>query len=822
MGKGKRGGRREKGRGGAADAQRISRARDRGEGESRGDAVGPGGDGSDRATGRSDADGTADRRDRKSGRSGGAQPNRLLLLGGAFAAIVAVILAWLWLGGGASSFRGNTGTYNVLLVTMDTTRADRIGCYGYERVRTPIIDGIADQGVLFENAYAQAVMTLPSHTSIMSGHVPPAHGVRINGSALVRPEVETLAEILKAAGFLTGAAVSAVVLDSMFGLDQGFDHYDDNVPESGSHDVFFSQRPAREVTDAALSWLNTARAGRWFLWAHYFDPHTPFAPPSPFREQYGARSYEGEIAYMDSEIGRLLEGVREAGAADRTIVVLVGDHGEGLRDHGEMTHGVFLYDEISRVPLVISVPGYVTESRRVKPVVRTTDIMPTILDLLRLPTRPSLDGVSLWPLISGATEDLGLSAYMESPASALMYGWSPLAALRAGSWKYIHGPEPELYDIEADPGERQNVISTQREVADDLRERMRGMLTAVTPVKGNGSVSLSPEEEARLRSLGYTGGAGGEFGEVLEADPAAVMAGASYGLVDPKRKVEALERINKISMAYGTGDFDSAVGLARGFLAEEPDNGSVRQFLADALRGLEKYDEALSEYGRILEESPNNVDVLLNIGFIQSKQGRIDAARATYLHTLELHPNHIYALSSLGNLYFLEGNYQEAADYYRKVLLDRPTHWKSIVAMAQINREKGYTKEAKVLFRRAVEINPRDIDSALTLGWMHFVDGEQEQALAVLDAADRSFPGLPEIRIARGDVLSALARLDEAERDYRTALERAPQAAQAWQGLGRIAAQRGDKAEARRLLEQALRINPGSRAAREELLRLGS
>jgi tetratricopeptide (TPR) repeat protein len=298
------------------------------------------------------------------------------------------------------------------------------------------------------------------------------------------------------------------------------------------------------------------------------------------------------------------------------------------------------------------------------------------------------------------------------------------------------------------------------------------------------------------------------------------MAGSSYGLVDPKRKIDALERINKISMAYGTGDFVSAVRLAQDFLSDEPDNGSVRQFLADALRGLEKYDEALAEYATILKESPNNVDVLLNIGFIQSKQGNIGAARETYLKTLELHPNHIYALSSLGNLYFVEGNYPEAAEYYLRVLADRPTHWKSIVAMAQINRDTGHNKEAKFLFRRAIEINPKDLDSALTLGWMHFVDKENEEALATLDAADRSFPGLPEILISRGDVLSALGRLDEAERAYRAGIERAPQAAQAWHGLGRIAAQRGDKPEARRLLEQALRINPGSQAAREELLRL--
>ncbi len=742
-------------------------------------------------------------------------------MGGAFGAIVLVLLVWLWLGGGGRPFRGNTSAYNLLLVTMDTTRADRLGCYGYERIRTPIIDGLADGGVLFENAYTPAVMTLPSHTSILSGRVPPAHGVRINGSGLVRPEVETLAEILKAAGFATGAAVSAVVLDSMFGLDQGFDHYDDNVPESGSHDVFFSQRPAGAVTDAALSFLNTARAGRWFLWVHYFDPHTPFDPPSPFREQYGRASYEGEIAYMDSEIGRLLAAVEETGAGDRTIVVLVGDHGEGFRDHGEMSHGVFLYDEVSRVPLILSVPGFIEEPRRVKSVVRTTDIVPTILDLLRLPPRPSLDGVSLWPLASGASEDLGLSAYIESAASTLMYGWSPLAALRSGPWKYIHGPEPELYNIEADPKEKRNLVGSEPSVADDLREDLRGLLTRVTPVRGEDGIALSPEDQARLRSLGYTGGEGGAFREVLESDPAAVMAGSTYGLVDPKRKVDALERINEISMAYGTGEFESAVRLARSFLAEEPDNGNVRQYLADALRGLERYDESFAEYEAILKDDPGNIDVLLNMGFIRSKQGKIDAARATYLEALELHPNHVYALSSLGNLYFVEGSYAEAVSYYRRVLIERPTHWKSIVAMAQIHKETGHIKEAKVLFRRAVEIKPQDVDSALTLGWLHFVDRENDEALAVLDAARRSAGDLPEILVSRGDVLFALGRLDEAERSYRAGLDRAPQAAQAWQGLGRIAAQRGDKAEARRLYGQALRINPSSRAAREELQRLG-
>ncbi|HXI03520.1 MAG TPA: sulfatase-like hydrolase/transferase [Candidatus Saccharimonadales bacterium] len=770
---------------------------------------------------------------RKGGRGGGAPPaaakkpagsgsRRLLLLGGGFLAIVVVLSAWLWFGSASTTFRGNTSAYNVLLVTMDTTRADRLGCYGYSGVRTPIIDGVADRGVLFENAYTPAVMTLPAHASIMSGEIPPVHGVRINGSALLKPEVETLAEMLKAAGLKTGAAVSAVVLDSMFGLDQGFDSYDDNLPESGPHDVYFAQRPASAVTDAALAWLNTARAGRWFFWAHYFDPHSPWNAPSPFSEQYGQHSYEGEIAYMDSEIGRLLAGIDEMGVRDRTIVILVGDHGEGLRDHGEMSHGVFIYNETARVPLIISVPGFVNGPRRVPGVVRTTDILPTILDLLRLPGRPNLQGVSLWPLLSGAKDDMNLAAYSESAGSALMYGWSPLAALREGSWKYIQGTKPELYNMKEDPGERNNLIATDSAEAGKLREELRGMLTSLTPVKGDGSVSLSPDQEAKLRSLGYTGGTEGKFRAELESDPAAIMAGASYGLVDPKDKVDALEMINKISSAYGSGDFRTAAGLAREYLAGEPDNTSVRQFLADSYRGLGMYDEALSEYRTILGVSPDDVDVLLNVGWVLSKQGDAQQAMATYEKVLKIHPKHIFALSSLGNLHFLQGDLPGAAKYYRQVLLEKPNHWKTIVAMAEIFQRQGMSHEAKVFLQRAIEIKPKDLDSYLSLGWLQFTDKEYDDALKTLDTAEKNFPTTPEIDISRGDVLVALNRIDEAETSYQKGLREAPRAAQGYHGLARVAEARGRKDEAVKYLQQALEMNPDDKAARQDLARLGS
>ncbi len=746
--------------------------------------------------------------------------SRLAALGVVIVGLILVILLYLRWGGEAGTFRGDTSSFNVLLLTLDTTRADRLGCYGFDGVRTPFIDGLARKGVLFENAYSPAVMTLPSHASIMSGLLPPEHGVRINASAQLRPEVETLAEVLRAAGYRTGAVVAAAVLDSVFGLAQGFEHYDENLPASGPHDAFFAQRAAGEVTDAALSWLQEIRDDRWLLWVHYYDPHAPLTPPSPFREQYGPRSYEGEIAYMDAEIGRLLAGVEGMGASGRTIVILVGDHGEGLGDHGEMSHGVFLYDETARVPLVITVPGFIDGPRRVAAVVRTTDIMPTVLDLLRLPARTQLARRSLWPLMTGRADDPELEAYLESSASALEYGWSPLAALRSGPWKYIHGPKPELYDMDTDPSERNNLIETEPATAGRLREQLRALLHGVVPVASHQEAAISPEEEARLRSLGYTGGTNGEFRSVLEGDPVAIMAGASFGLVDPKDKVRSMEMTNRILMTYGTGELQATVELARNFLAEEPKSSAVRQILADAYRGLKRYDEALSEYRTILSENPQDVRMLVDSGRVLAEKGDVPGAKTAYERALSVHPNHTPALSSLGDIYYAEGDFERAEQYYRQILQDRPAHWNSLVAVATILRERGDNHSAKEFFRRAIEVRPDDLDSYLELAWVQFIDGERDASLATLATAAGRFPDEPRIHLSRGDVLFAMGRLEEAERSYRSSLRLAPQAVEGHLGLGRIAARRGSMGEARRLFEQALAINPSHGPALEELHKL--
>lgn len=743
---------------------------------------------------------------------------RLLILAGAFAGLLALILLYLVWGTGSRSFRGNTSDYNVLLITVDTTRADSLGSYGNGAAQTPAMDRLARTGVLFESAYTPAVMTLPSHASILTGLLPPAHEVRDNGNFRLRPEIETLAEVLRAAGYRTGAAVGAVVLDSMFGLDQGFEFYDDNLPESGAHDTFFAQRPAAAVTDAALAWLGGLETGRWFLWAHYFDPHSPFQPPRPYRALFPNRPYDGEIAYMDAEIGRLLQGLEPLGARDRTIVVLVADHGEGMGDHGEQAHGVFLYDETTRVPMILNVPGFVEGPVRIGPVVRTTDIMPTLLDLLRLPARPAIDGVSLWPLMSGQVEDPGLEAYMESTTAMLTYGWSPMAAIRAGSWKYVQAPRPELYDLAADPRERSNLHQTEGVKAEELRGALERILAGLGPGGGGEDLpGLSPQEQSRLQSLGYAAGGSVSAREMLGRNPAAILGDPGSGLPDPKDRLALLEGINLVYQAYGAGQFEQAIGLARRVLAVNPGNDHMRQYIADSFRQMRRWEEAMNEYETIISRDPANVNAILNIGWVLMNMNDLAGARTAFERALAIHPGHVYAVSSLGDIHFIEGNYGEAASRYREILLERPAHLKSILGLAKIFEQQGMTREAKVSYRRAAELAPRDVDSRLALAWLHFADRELEEALQVLEELSSARPEIPETYLYRGDVYLAMDRLEEAETQYREGITRAPDAAQGYHGLGLVAKRTGRMDEARVWFERALGVNPSYRASRAEL-----
>ncbi|HEY3174914.1 MAG TPA: sulfatase-like hydrolase/transferase [Candidatus Polarisedimenticolia bacterium] len=711
-------------------------------------------------------------------------------------------LLYLYFGAGPARFSGPTGDSSVLLITIDTLRADHLGAYGDRDVRTPFIDTLADEGVLFENAITPAIMTLPSHASILTGTWPPTHGIRNNGDYRLSPGALTLAEVLRARGLRTGAVVGSFVLDSMFGLDQGFESYDDALPARSSNQTFFAERPAGAVTDAALRYLGSVRPARFFLWVHFFDPHHPYTAPTSWREQYPRSGYDAEIAYVDSEIGRLLAGMKEMGIRDKTLVVLAADHGEGLGDHGEESHGVLPYEEETRVPLIFSLAPHLPAGRRVKGVVRTVDIMPTILELLRIDPEGAaapVQGTPLWRLMADAKGTMpGLPAYAEAMAPLLLYGWSPLTVVRDDRYKYIEGPRPELFDLVADPREKNDLYAARADLAAQYKTKLESLRREVTR-EGAGAETIAPdpETEARLRSLGYATGGG--------ARPPDSGAGA---LPDPRQMVPALEKINRVYAAFGSGQYDAAAAEAREILAEHPENRSVRFYLAGALMETGRHAEAAQEYRKILDASPKDTEAMSNLGWCLTNMQRFDEATETFQRVLEFFPDHIYAKASLANIAFIKGDYREASRLYKEVLRIEPNHMPSIKTMAKMFEETGKLDEAAVFWEHATDVDPGNVDVWMSLGWVRFQQGRNDDALAVLDRAKELAPDAPELLAAAGDVRLAMGKIEEARADYQRAIHLAPRLAAGYYGLGIIEGKLGDPFKALDLVARAVLLNP--------------
>ena len=401
-------------------------------------------------------------------------------------------------GGGAASASAAGTDYNVLLVTLDTIRTDRLSCYGSKFVQTPRIDGLAANGALFERAFAHVPLTLPSHTNILLGVTPLAHGVNESNKSVVPGGFITLAEILKKSGYATAAFVSAFPLDSRFGLTRGFDVYDDAYPARPGAGEAFSERPAGKTVAAALRWLS-GRKGKWFCWVHLWDPHAPYAPPEPYASRFKADPYSGEVAYVDAELGRLLDEVAKGGGLGNTLVVLTGDHGEALGEHGETGHGYFAYNATIRVPLIIAGAG--TKALRVKDTVSHVDIFPTVCEVLGLDRPPSLQGESLAPFLRGKTVK-ARPVYFESLEANLNRGWAPLRGIIAEGKKYIDSPIPELYDLEKDFAEETNMapgtdLQAFRKMLEDKMKR------DASPLRDEAVRRTDRETRERLRSLGY-------------------------------------------------------------------------------------------------------------------------------------------------------------------------------------------------------------------------------------------------------------------------------------------------------------------------------
>jgi arylsulfatase A-like enzyme len=520
---------------------------------------------------------------------------------------------------------------NVVLISLDTTRADALGAYGREPSPSPEIDRLARDGVLFEQALTSAPSTLPSHASIMTGLHPYAHGTRSNSGYVLAEANETLAEALRRHGYRTAAEIAAPVIGKRTRLDQGFESYRD--PESfdvtlkrlpvyaESGEVEYADVPERDAADVTrfgLRFLAENKGDRFFLWLHYFDPHRRYAPPNPFRQRFAEDPYAGEIAFADHQIGRILRQIDDLGLRDRTLVALTADHGEGLGEHGELTHSFFVYDTTMHVPLILRGPGF-PGGRRVASLVRTIDLAPTILDSLGLPPLEAAQGVSLRPLASGAATDLALTGYGESIEFFSTFRTSVLRFLRQGRWKYIHKVHPELYDLSSDPQELHDVAALHTERTQALRSALEKLLADAPSKPRGGAVDLDQETFAQLAELGYVGG-----GAPAELEDE--LATLDVSGIDPLEQVEDIAVYAHAWRDAEIGKHDAAVEKFERLRSRYPDSPILLYALGNALREGDRHAEAVPVLERALEIDPSLEGLYIDLADSAREVGRDDVA----------------------------------------------------------------------------------------------------------------------------------------------------------------------------------------------------
>ena len=623
---------------------------------------------------------------------------------------------------------------NVLLITIDTLRADAVGAYGNARVETPWMDRLAREGARFEQAHAHNVVTLPSHANILSGRYPIDHGIRDNAAFRFPVAQDTLATILGKAGWRTGAFVSAFPLDSRFGLDRGFSVYDDRLGDPESKTGFLMQeRSGRETVAAALRWLKAQGEARTFLWVHLYEPHFPYAPPQPFASRYASDLYHGEVSFTDTLLQPLLEPLLARGADDRTLVVLTSDHGEGLGEHGEATHGIFAYETTLHVPLIVHAPK-ILSPRVIKDRVRHVDILPTILDALGLDRPGDLPGRSLLPLANGQSMTPE-SSYFEAMSSALNRGWAPLAGLVRNQYKLIDLPIPELFDLDSDPHETRNLAAKAPRQFEEISEQLTRVRAADRGLARQGETADTRE---RLRALGY-----------ISAARAPSTRKAPTQADDPKRLIGLDAEVEEVVTLYEAGDIGSALMKAQqvvsarpdmalslqylGFLQREtgdieaavvslrravaanPQDGSVAALLGAYLMEAGRPAQSVDILRPYAEASAPDLEVLMVQGGALARIGRTREAIATFEKALAIDPTNAQAKSNLGTVYLMTHDYARARQVMEESLRLDENVARAHNALGVIAFENGRADEAVSHWKRAVEINPREWDTLSNL-----------------------------------------------------------------------------------------------------------
>ena len=633
---------------------------------------------------------------------------------------------------------------NVLFVTIDTLRADRLGSYGHAGAKTPVIDRLAAEGVRFSDATAHAPLTYPAHVALLTGRYPAAFGAKLNGMTPLPDTATTLAERLKAVGYSTGAVIGSVVLERSYGLDQGFDSYDDGIPVRLAALVAITdvQRRADQVTEAATTWLKKQPSGTpWFLWAHYYDPHLPYDAPAKYAAAAPGRPYDAEVAFVDAALGRLLASVDR----QRTLIIVTADHGEALGEHGEPDHGFFLYDSTLHVPLVIAPPsplrGIGEAPRVVTEQVRSIDLFPTILEMVGAGAQSTVDGVSLVPLLRGESRREVPVSVAESWYPRLHFGWSELRSARVGEWKYIEAPKPELYDLRVDRAERRNMVHERASVAG----RLAGEITRVSQLTDSGAIAETPQPDRatleRLQALGYVG------------TLAPVAAGRSTE--------NPLDRIANYR-AYRTL-FTQALTL----LAEK------------------RAAAAAAVLQRLAKANVRAFEVHLYLGNAYAAQGKMEAALGEYDMAAILNPAIASPHFEAAKVLAARGDPAAAVERCRAGLRKEPRSFYGHYTLGVVHQQAGQWPDALAAFSRAVEINGKDPRAHANLAGAAMRTGDLDRAATHLGHMIELGHQVAAAHFNLGTIAARKGDPAEAARRYRLSIAADPKFEPARQALAR-------------------------------------
>ncbi len=707
---------------------------------------------------------------------------------------------------------------NLIVITIDTLRADHLSCYGYRGIVTPNIDSLADEGMLFSNAVCQVPLTLPSHCCIFTGKYPPAHGVRHNGIFELPQDEVTLAEILRDNGFETGAFIGSYVLNSCFGLRQGFNTYSDikiqfkdfTRMKEETEENLTPERAAEDVNHDVFRWLDSVKDKRFFAWIHYYDPHYPYDPPAHSEKKIRGTGYDAEINYSDQCLGDLLKKLEEHSLLDTSIILFCSDHGEGLGEHDEQEHGIFIYDYSIRIPLIIRAPWMIKRGSTYTGLFETVDIMPTILGLLGITSPSTVQGKDFAHSIRGGKLSDGKSeAYAETFMPTLQYGWSDLVSIRKDGKKYIEAPIPEVYDLLKDPKELTNLYHASDEESRMLKVDLQDLISRITP-EGNDSLQIQEIDEDKvevLKSLGYLSGDYFRQGKI----------DLSKERVDPKLNIGEKNIFWSGEELKKEGKYKEAISVFREVLSRNPKNYQAKLYIIECFRAAHDYASAEAETVEAIKIAELDqvamkamASRLWNLyGFILEKKGDLSGAEHAFRKDYELNARNERSFAFLVNFYMNQKKHDKALEIINDVLTIDPDNILANTSLFYLHVEEKHMDQAAEIAKKLVHWDLSGDSHTLLLA------ANTLKAKGLLPEAAMAFDQVAKMKPQDTEILGNLGSLNlimgnhiEAERNFERILQIDPDEYKAHFYLGIIALKRNDEQGARHRFDRVLALEP--------------